>query len=372
MSLTWKNAIALSLSLLATVACAAQDKAQETTTQPQVVARMNDRVITADELEKAAGGSLMKLRQQMYEAKKQALEKYVYDLMVDRKAQAEGVTREEWLKKNLESQIPKPSDEEIAAVLKQYRSRLAKDDDQARNQVISYLSQRGRQGAEAALRKTLEAEAGLQILLEPPRLHPKIMAHSPARGPEDAPVTLIEYTDFQCPFCGRAQATLETLRERYGKDLRMVFKNLPLAMHHNSRTAAEAAMCAKDQGKFWEMHDWLFSHHNELDQEHILTQALEMKLDVEALKKCMADGTHSTEIDADVAEAGSFGITGTPGFVVNGRLVTGAQPVENFEAIINEELGRLGVAIPPKIEKKAEPQPAQPVKVKKAVPKADS
>lgn len=368
----------LSVGILATVACAAQPAAEkeDTASESQVVARMGDRVITADELEKAAGGSLMKLRQQMYEAKKSAIEKYAYDLMVEQKAKAEGVTRDEWLKKNLEAQIPKPTDEEIAAVMQQYRSRLAKDDDQARNQVVAYLTQKAHRGAELTLRKKLEAEAGLKILLEPPRLEPKILDHNPTRGPEFAPVTLIEYTDFQCPYCGRSQATLEALRERYGKRIRFVFKNLPLPMHQNSRPAAEAAMCAKDQGKFWEMHDWLFANHTKLGQENILKQAGEMGLDMEAFKKCIDDRTHSSEIDQDMEEASSFGITGTPGFVINGRLLTGAQPVENFESIINEELTRRGVAIPPKVDTPAtsetENGAAGAVKVRKKAVKATS
>jgi len=377
MPMILKKLMVLSVSVLATVACAAQPAPEKTATagDSQVVARVGDRDITAAELEKEAGGSLMKLRQQMYEAKKKALDTYIYKLLVDQKADAEGMSREEWLKKHLDAQIAAPSEEEIAAVMKQYRSRLAKDDDQARNQVVSYLTQRARQGAEAALRKQLEEEAGVKVFLEPPRLSPKIVAHNPTRGPEDAPVTLVEYTDFQCPFCGKSQATLEELRERYGDRIRFVFKNLPLAMHKNSRPAAEAAMCAKDQGKFWEMHDWLFSHHSELSEENILKQAGEMGLDVNALKKCIAEGIHSDEINQDVEEAGSFGITGTPGFVINGRLITGAQPVENFESIINEELERHGVAIPPKVEKKTETgeqQETANVKVRKKVPKAGS
>lgn len=378
MSMVMKKLAVLSLGVLATVACAAQptSEKQDTASKSQIVARMGDRVIRADELEKIAGGSLIKLRQQMYEAKKRAIEKYAYDLMVDQKAKAEGLSRDEWLKKNLEAQVPKPTDEEIASVMKQYRSRLAKDDDQARNQVVAYLTQRARRGAEDALRKKLEAEAGLKILLEPPRLDAKVREHNPTRGPELAPVTLIEYTDFQCPYCGRSQATLEALRERYGKRIRFVFKNLPLPMHQNSRSAAEAAMCAKDQGKFWEMHDWLFANHTKLGQENILKQAEKMGLDVEALKKCINDKVHSSEIDQDVEEAQSFGITGTPGFIINGRLLTGAQPVENFESVINEELTRRGVDIPPKVETpntaETENGSTGAVKVRKKVAKASS
>jgi len=365
-----KSVVVFTLGILATMACAAQGGAKDQSKNP-IVAKVGNREITSAELEKRAAGQLMRVRQQMYEVKKKALEDYIDEILLEEKAKSEGISTEEWLKKNLDSKIVEPTEEEIKKVMEQYRSRLAKDDDQARNQVVTYLRQKSRQDAEHGLKQVLRKNAGIQILLEPPRMEPVIMAHNPTRGPADAPVTLVEYTDFQCPYCGRAQETLETLRARYGDKLRMVFKNMPLQMHPNSHFAAEAALCAKDQGKFWEMHDWLFSHHNELEKEKVYAQAKEMGLDVEAMKTCVDKGTHNSDIDKDVEEAQSFGITGTPGFVINGRLITGAQPVENFEEIINEELSRKGVEIPSKVEKPTKLQSAQPVK-KGAVGKAAS
>ena len=309
-----------------------------------VVARIGDQEITADDLEAEAGPALMKLRQQMYDAKMQVLDRKIFDVLSEDAAKEAGVPLDQWIKGNLT--ISEPSEAEIAQVMAQYRSRLAKEDDQARKQVIDYLKQNSSQKAQADLQKRLVEAAGVEIFLDPPRVEPVLSGHSPSRGPADAPIVLIEYTDFQCPFCGRVQPTLETLRERYGDSIRMVFKHLPLAMHQQAQFAAEASLCAGDQEGFWPMHDWLFANHKAISRETIMAQAAEQGLDIDALNVCLDEGRHSAEVEADMKEAGSFGITGTPGFVVNGRILTGAQPLENFIKVIDDELRRAGLPVP--------------------------
>jgi protein-disulfide isomerase len=274
----------------------------------------------------------------------QVLDKKIFDVLSEKAAKEAGVSTEQWLADNLAT--PEPDDAEIAKVTAQYRSRLSKDEDQARKQVIDYLKQQGAQGTKADLQRSLAEAAGVEIFLDPPRVEPVLSDHSPSRGPADAPIVLIEYTDFQCPFCGRVQPTLQALRERYGDSIRMVFKNLPLAMHQQAQFAAEAALCAGDQEGFWPMHDWLFANHKAISRETILAQATEQGLDIDALNVCLDEGRHSAEVEADMKEAGSFGITGTPGFVVNGRILTGAQPLENFIKVIDDELRRAGLPVP--------------------------
>ncbi len=343
--------IAMVLVAFAMTACAAPTASENE--EPAVVARVGDVEITADDLEAEAGPALMKLRQQMYDAKVQVLEAKIFDLLTEKAAQDAGVPREQWLAENLA--VPEPDEAEIAKVMAQYRSRLAKEDDQARKQVVDYLKQQGAQGAAADLQRRLAEAAGVEVFLDPPRVEPIIGDYSPSRGPADAPIVLVEYTDFQCPFCGRVQPTLETLRERYGDSIRMVFKHLPLAMHQQARFAAEASLCVGDQDGFWPMHHWLFTNHKAISRETVLAQAVEQGLDVDALNACLDEGTHAADVEADLKEAGSFGITGTPGFVVNGRILTGAQPLENFVKIIDDELRRAGLPVPePKAPEAAE------------------
>jgi protein-disulfide isomerase len=179
------------------------------------------------------------------------------------------------------------------------------------------------------------------------RFEAKVAADDPARGgPSDAPVILIEYTDFHCPFCGRVQPTLEQIRQRYGDSVRHVFKQLPLPMHPQARLSAGASLCANAQGKFWEMHDWLFANKDRVARDALVAEATALGLDVEAFAACLDNDTFSARIDQDISEARSFGITGTPGFLINGIAVRGAMPLEEFTRTIDSELRRKGLPVP--------------------------
>lgn len=340
-------------TVVAAVACAGpQSPAEPTDPATDVVARVGDLEITAAELDADASSALFQLQQKMYETRMQVLEGKIFDLLVAREAEAAGVSAEDWLDENLV--VAEPDEAQIMQVMAQYRSRLAKDDDQARKQVVDYLKQQGQFQARMDLQRRLTEKAGVEILLEPPRVHPVIADHNPSRGPADAPVTIIEYTDFQCPYCSRVQPTLDAVKERYGDSVRFVFKNLPLAMHDQAVFAAEAGLCAGEQDAFWPLHDWMFANARGINRESVLQQAGELGLDVEALTACLDEGRYAEAVAEDTKEANSFGITGTPGFTVNGRILTGAQPLESFVTVIDDELRRAGLPVPePKAEESA-------------------
>jgi protein-disulfide isomerase len=333
---------------LPSIACAAPSGSDEASHAggSDVVAKIGDRVITEDELDDLVGPNMLRLRQQMYDMKSKALDTLIFDILAEQAAEAEGITKDEWLQVNVKSKTENPSEEEIKKVMDQYRSRLAKDDAQARQQVVGFLKQQSTNVHEQKVRRELADKAGVVILLEPPRVQPVVTAESTMRGPFDAPVTLIEYTDFECPFCSRVQGTLQEVRKRYGDSVNMVFKNLPLAMHKQARFAAEAALCAGDQDGFWPLHDWLFANFKNISKETVMAQVEELGLDVDQVNACLDEGKYAAEIDEDTKEANSFGITGTPGFVINGRVLTGAQPIDAFVKIIDDELRRAGLPVP--------------------------
>jgi len=334
----------------AALACAQQPANSETEASDPVVARIGDDVITASELEATIGSSLVNLRQQIYQAKVAQLNQQIFDRLVVEAATAEGITRADYLKKHVDEALGEPDEGEIVKVMAQYRSRLAQDDAQARQQVVAFLNQQARQSQESILRDRLFAEAGVKILLEPPRVEVALGEGSPTRGPLNAPVVLVEFTDFQCPYCTRVQPTLNQILERYEGQILHVFKNLPLPNHAQAPLAAEAALCAQDQGKFWPYHDWLFANQRSLSRDSMLAQANQMDIDSELFTACIDQKTYAEKVRADSREARSFGITGTPGFLINGRVISGAQPLETFLEIINEELERKGLPVP---EKKA-------------------
>ncbi len=161
---------------------------------------------------------------------------------------------------------------------------------------------------------------------------------SPVKGNPGAKVTIVEFSDFQCPFCQRGAAIMEDVLKAYPNDVKLAFKNLPLPFHDKAKPAAKAALAAGKQGKFWEMHDLLFKNQSALGDDAFVKYATDLKLDVEKFKTDMASAEIAKEIDADAELARKLGVNGTPGFFVNGVLVSGAQPLPAFKAIIDRWL----------------------------------
>jgi len=163
---------------------------------------------------------------------------------------------------------------------------------------------------------------------------------SPAIGPETATVTMVEFSDFQCPFCARVGPTLKQIKDEYGDDVRIVFKHLPLSMHAKAPAAHAAAEAASRQGKFWEMHDKIFASQREMSPEKYREYATELGLDVGQFDRDVASADVKNRIDADTKEAARLGATGTPAFYINGLFVSGAKPFEAFKEIIDKELAK--------------------------------
>jgi protein-disulfide isomerase len=174
----------------------------------------------------------------------------------------------------------------------------------------------------------------------PPVERVAVPADGPARGPATAKVTIVEFSDFQCPFCARVNPTLEKIRATYGDDVRIVFRHNPLPFHANAEPAAEAAVLAGWSGKFWEMHDKLFGNQQELDRDGLERRASELGMDVAAFRKALDAHTAKPRVDADLALGQKIGVLGTPAFFIDGRPITGAQPFEAFKQIIDDEIAR--------------------------------
>ena len=181
---------------------------------------------------------------------------------------------------------------------------------------------------------------------DPNRIHKINTAGAQAKGPETAPVTLVEFSEFQCPYCARFAPTLKRLEETYKENIRIVWKHLPLPIHKDAVGAAVAAEVAGKQGRFWEFHDRLFDDQKKLGPDDLKQHARDLGLDMDRFDADRANGEHQKRVDADVAEAKALGILGTPGIFINGRFVQGAQPYEVFANIIDEELSKRGGTAP--------------------------
>jgi protein-disulfide isomerase len=175
---------------------------------------------------------------------------------------------------------------------------------------------------------------------DPGERHEVALDGAPLRGPESAKVTIVEFADFQCPFCTRVNSTLTQIREQYPKDVKLVFKHLPLRIHPQAPGAHAAAEAAHRQGKFWEMHDKIFGNQGDLAPETFVAYAGQIGLDVDAFKKDVGSDDVKKRLDADTREAQKLGVSGTPAFFINGKYLAGAQPFEAFKQRIDEELGK--------------------------------
>jgi protein-disulfide isomerase len=178
----------------------------------------------------------------------------------------------------------------------------------------------------------------------------------PARGSKDAPITIVEFSDFQCPYCLRVEPTLKQLVDRYGDRIRWVYRDYPLNFHPFAAKAAEAASCANDQGKFWEMHERIFTNQGKLGVEDLKGYSAALGLDKAAFDQCLDSGKYTEEWKKDLADGTKYGVSGTPAFFINGRFVNGAAPVDKFTSIIDDELERKGM--PPVAPKAAAAGPA--------------
>ena len=161
---------------------------------------------------------------------------------------------------------------------------------------------------------------------------------APVQGPEDAAVTIVEFSDFQCPFCNRVTPTLAKIRDTYGDQVRIAFKHMPLSIHPQAPQAHAAAEAAHRQGKFWEMHDRIFQNQRDLSIATLESHARAIGLDMEQYARDVADASIKQKIDRDMSQASKLGVTGTPSFFINGRYLSGAQPFDNFKRLIDEAI----------------------------------
>jgi protein-disulfide isomerase len=307
------------------------------------VARIGATVITAEELDKSIRGELNEIEQRTSDLRKQALDQLINQRLVEQKAKAAGKETQEFLRGELASKVAEPSDDEIRALYERAKAakQIEEPFDKVKPQIASFLKQQKSQAVLGQYLEQLRAESKVEVLL-PAYLPPKVevAATGPAKGPEGAPITIVEFSDFQCPYCVRAESTVKDLMEleKYKGKIRLVYRDYPLPSHQLATKAAEAAHCAGDQGKYWEMHAKLFAASPKLEVTDLKAYARELALDAGRFDKCLASG-EKTKVVTDHAKAGEdVGVRGTPAFFINGRLLSGAQPLEAFKGVIDAEL----------------------------------
>jgi protein-disulfide isomerase len=347
-----KSRIFLAAALaVATVACKSPRQAQQGQPAAQKqdpsapVAKVSGQTITAGELDEVVKKDLAQLEQQYqeqrHELRRQALDAMIQKRLVESKAKAANTTPEEFVQKEVGGRIAEPSDEEMRALYERAKAggQPLPPFEQVKPDIARFIKNQKAQGVLAEYYEELKKEAGVEILLpayEPPKV--AVDATGPSKGPANAPVTIVEFSDFECPFCVRAEATVKQVLDTYGDKVRLVYRDYPLPNHSNAPKAAEAAHCAGDQGKYWEMHEKLFASGNQLAVADLKKHAGEIGLDAGKFDKCLDSGEKAGTVEMHKKAGDAAGVSGTPAFFINGRPLSGAQPFEEFKKVIDQEL----------------------------------
>jgi len=285
--------------------------------------------------------SYARLRQDWYDGRRKALDAVLGDYLLQREAASRGVSVEHLLAAELPRRAAPVTDGEIRQM---YERSLplpgGMSFDQVKPMAQTYLQQQHLDAARARFVGELRESAHVTIRLKPPRQPVAIADVDPARGLATAPIQLVEFSDFECPYCKQLEPVLTRLRDTYGDRLRLVWKDFPLPIHSQARGAAEAARCAGDQGHFWEYHDLLFANQQALTADDLKRHARMLRLDLDQFTVCIERGLHRADVTVDLEEGTRQGIEATPTVFINGRPVIGAQPFDAYEKVIEEELSR--------------------------------
>ncbi|HYC91675.1 MAG TPA: thioredoxin domain-containing protein [Thermoanaerobaculia bacterium] len=301
------------------------------------VATIGTVAVSEEELEKAVGAKLARLMSDVYNIRRGVLEELISTKLIDAEAARRRITADELLKAEVEAKIAEPDLAEVDRIFEGVADRFpGMSKEQAIAEIIKSMRERRIQTRKAEYIRELRDAAGVQVNIQPPRF--EVKAEGPSRGSASALVTIVEFSDFECQFCGRAVETLKKIEDKYGDDVRIVFRDYPLAMHRGAKRAAEAGHCAHEQGKFWELHDKLFSKGGPISDPDIFRFATQIGVDHERFSTCMTSGKFKDAWKASADEGVRVGVQSTPTFFVNGRLLVGAAGYEQFARVIDEEL----------------------------------
>lgn len=307
------------------------------------VARVDGEIITAEEMEKPIGATIAELREKIYQLQQQRLEALIAERLLEKEAAKRNLSVTALLDAEVTHKVRKVTDQEVEGFYQANKARIKTDDPQLRERIRAYLQNQKLTERRNAFVGSLRSRAKVVISLKPPavfRVEIDIKG-APFKGKATAPVTIVKFEDFECPYCKDSQKTLEALLHRYPDKVRLVHKDYPIEEIHPGITKAhEAARCANEQGKFWAYHDKLYANLSKKATDELKKRAAELGLKMVAFEKCLASKKYEAAVQKDIAEGKKAGVSGTPAFFINGRLVAGAQPLERFVQVIDDELSR--------------------------------
>jgi protein-disulfide isomerase len=306
---------------------------------PEVVATVHGQPISSEDLRASMRGQLLQMDMERYEAMKTQLDSLVAERLIALEAAERGMSVEEFERVEIFAKMEPVTPDQVRAFYDDRQERLSRSFEELEGRIMAHLQRQSEARRRAALGRELRQRYPVKVALVPPRADVGA-DDDPFMGPENAPVTLIEFSDFQCPYCRRVQSVLKRLMSAYHGQLKLVFRDFPLRqIHPEAQKAAEAAQCANDQGQFWPYHDRLFAA-TALGVGDLKQYAAELGLDAEQFNACLDSEKYSQEVQADIDDAHAVGVNATPSFFVNGLPISGAVPFERFVEMVELALER--------------------------------
>jgi protein-disulfide isomerase len=333
---------------LTLLACSSAPAGQNASTSgSEVAARVGDRVITIKELEDrwqtSNPAEHAEAIQKLYDGRRAALDGMIAEMLLAQAAKAKGMTPDAFEEAEIGKRLKPVTDGDVVTFYQGNINQMqGRSLDAVAPAIKNYLTDQQRGTARQALISELrKAGPAVSVLFSAPRTTVALAATDPVLGATTAPVTVVEFSDFQCPFCQRAVPTLKKVREVYGDKVRVVWKDFPLTqIHPQAFKSAEAAHCAGEQGKFWDYHDKLFANQEALQADDLKKYASDLGLDAAKFGPCLDSSKYAERVRDGVSAGSRLGVNSTPTLYINGRMLQGAQPFETFAAMIDEELAK--------------------------------
>ena len=348
--------LAVISSLVLSVSCAQNSQCADTPKTPislapgsdAVLVTINGEAVTESSFEKDLSGrekgAIIKAKAELYEAKKAVLEEFVFNKLVATEAAKKNISVEEYLKKEIDGKTKAVKDKEVDEFYKNVKLQYERNgkvapplNDAVKAQIKQQLSMKGAMERRDALNTELLKKHKVIYAIEQPRMEVEKGTH-PGKGPENAPITIVEFSDFQCPYCKKGSDTMKDVAKKYGSKVQYFFRDFPLSFHERGKPAANAARCASEQGKFWQFHDKLFDDQKKLADEDFIALGKSLGLDMSKFEPCVKENKMMGEVEKDMQAGENAGVSGTPAYFVNGIFMSGALPMKKFEEVIDAEL----------------------------------
>jgi protein-disulfide isomerase len=336
--------------LIVLAACKQLGPASAQQADDVVVAVVAGQSITYAEIKKKVGAQVAQMQAKYaldrHTLETETLRELINERLLENEAKDRKISVKDLLEAEVTKKIPVPTDEEIQRMYDRAKSQIDLPLNVLKPRIIEILRARSQNGVRAKFLEGLRAKAGVKETL--PVLDLPVIEVSEGgnanRGPENAPIKVVIFSDFECPFCSRVVPTLHELYKKYEGKIRMAFRDFPLDMHEHARRAAEGAHCAHEQGKFWEYHDRLFANQHSLKDSDLVEHAKELKLDAAVFEKCMQSNKYKDTVERDRKEGERLGVSGTPAVFINGVMLSGALPLSNFTDVVDAFLQKGGGA----------------------------